>query len=41
MTVIFTYLLRDFHIDIDCVTNEQFGEFAAATSYVTEAERFG
>jgi sulfatase modifying factor 1 len=30
-----------FHIDWYQVTNEQFGEFARATQYVTEAERFG
>jgi sulfatase modifying factor 1 len=33
--------LRPFRIDPTAVTNEQFAEFADATGYVTEAERFG
>ncbi|MEX0761424.1 MAG: formylglycine-generating enzyme family protein [Dehalococcoidia bacterium] len=34
-------ILRPFRIDATTVTNEQFAQFVADTSYVTEAERFG
>ncbi|MEY2440562.1 MAG: formylglycine-rating enzyme [Verrucomicrobiota bacterium] len=33
--------LAPFHIDVACVTNEQFNEFVNATAYKTEAEQFG
>jgi len=33
--------LQPYAIDACCVTNEQFNEFANATGYKTEAERFG
>src|SRR6266545_2637684 len=33
--------LDPFYIDIDPVTNARFAEFAGATGYLTEAERFG
>jgi formylglycine-generating enzyme required for sulfatase activity len=33
--------LRAFYIDACCVTNEQFNAFVNATTYKTEAERFG
>jgi formylglycine-generating enzyme required for sulfatase activity len=33
--------LTPFHIDITCVTNEQFNAFTNATGYRTESERFG
>jgi sulfatase modifying factor 1 len=34
-------LLRPFYIDAYAVTNARFAEFVAATSHVTDAERFG
>jgi formylglycine-generating enzyme len=33
--------LDAFHIDVTCVTNDQFNAFVNATGYKTEAERFG
>lgn len=33
--------LEPFHIDVTCVTNDQFNAFVNATAYKTEAERFG
>jgi formylglycine-generating enzyme required for sulfatase activity len=33
--------LRPFHMDVCCVTNEQFNDFVNAARYKTEAERFG
>ena len=33
--------VQPFHIDVCCVTNEQFNTFVNATGYRTEAERFG
>ena len=33
--------LAPFHIDIVCVTNEQFNEFVNASHYKTDAEQFG
>lgn len=33
--------LRDFRLCVTAITNAQFGEFVAATGYVTEAERLG
>lgn len=33
--------VSDFHMDECAVTNDEFGRFAGATGYVTEAERFG
>jgi formylglycine-generating enzyme required for sulfatase activity len=33
--------VEQFGIDSVCVSNERFAEFVAATSYVTDAERFG
>ena len=36
-----TVTLDPFYMDTYPVTTEQFGEFVAATGYVTEAERFG
>jgi len=33
--------LQAFHVDVCCVTNEQFNDFVNATGYKTEAERFG
>lgn len=32
---------RDFSIDEDCVSNEQFKDFVESTNYVTEAELYG
>jgi formylglycine-generating enzyme required for sulfatase activity len=33
--------LAPFHIDATCVTNEQFNEFANASGYKTDSEKFG
>jgi formylglycine-generating enzyme required for sulfatase activity len=33
--------MQPFHIDVCCVTNEQFNAFVNTTGYRTEAERFG
>jgi sulfatase modifying factor 1 len=33
--------IAPFYMDVTCVTNEQFNEFANATGYKTDAERFG
>lgn len=32
--------VKNFKMDIDCVTNEQFAEFVKSTSYITEAELY-
>jgi formylglycine-generating enzyme required for sulfatase activity len=36
-----TVQVRPFYIDTACVTNARFAAFVNATSYITEAERFG
>lgn len=32
---------RDFYLDVDCVTNEQFDAFTEAANYTTESELYG